>query len=140
MIIYILQYWKLIFHPYKCHFVSILGRDLIGVQNLMKKHQALQAEVAGHEPRINNVCQSGQDMINGGHFAGDQIDGKIKDLKDKWQALKVMASFILTYYLPVMSSGVLGRNKSCTPILFFTYFIYGRHVCFTDFTFHRYSS
>lgn len=64
------------------------GRDLIGVQNLMKKHQALQAEVAGHEPRINNVCQSGQEMIKGGHFAADQIDNKTKDLKDKWQALK----------------------------------------------------
>lgn len=27
------------------------GRDLIGVQNLLKKHQALQAEIGGHEPR-----------------------------------------------------------------------------------------
>ncbi|GFO16769.1 spectrin alpha chain [Plakobranchus ocellatus] len=64
------------------------GRDLIGVQNLMKKHQALQAEVAGHEPRINNVCQSGQDMIRGGHFAADTITQKTTELKDKWQALK----------------------------------------------------
>jgi len=64
------------------------GRDLIGVQNLMKKHQALQAEVAGHEPRINNVCLSGGEMVKGGHFAADTISGKIDELKDKWQALK----------------------------------------------------
>ncbi|GFR78865.1 spectrin alpha chain [Elysia marginata] len=64
------------------------GRDLIGVQNLMKKHQALQAEVAGHEPRINNVCQSGKDMVKDGHFAADTITTKIDELKDKWQALK----------------------------------------------------
>jgi len=64
------------------------GRDLIGVQNLMKKHQALQAEVAGHEPRISNVCQSGDEMVKGGHFAADTITGKIEELMDKWRALK----------------------------------------------------
>ncbi|XP_059141379.1 spectrin alpha chain-like isoform X3 [Physella acuta] len=67
------------------------GRDLIGVQNLMKKHQALQAEVAGHEPRINNVCQTGTDMIKEGHFATDTIKTKIADLKEKWHALKEKA-------------------------------------------------
>lgn len=70
-------------------YVLNLGRDLIGVQNLMKKHQALQAEVAGHEPRINNVCQTGTDMIKEGHFATDTIKTKIVDLKEKWHALKV---------------------------------------------------
>ena len=65
------------------------GRDLIGVQNLMKKHQALQAEIAGHEPRIQNVCTSGQTMLKEGHFAVDTIKGKIGDLQDRWQQLKV---------------------------------------------------
>lgn len=65
------------------------GRDLIGVQNLMKKHQALLAEIAGHEPRISNVCQTGNDMIKEGHFAADTIREKTTELKDRWQALKV---------------------------------------------------
>ncbi|XP_052259701.1 spectrin alpha chain-like isoform X3 [Dreissena polymorpha] len=64
------------------------GRDLIGVQNLMKKHQALQAELAGHEPRINNVSQQGTAMIKEGHFAADEIQGKISELEDRWQTLK----------------------------------------------------
>ncbi|XP_052790868.1 spectrin alpha chain-like isoform X10 [Mya arenaria] len=68
------------------------GRDLIGVQNLMKKHQALQAELAGHEPRINNVSQQGSDMIKDGHFAADEIQGKISELEDRWQALKDKAT------------------------------------------------
>uniref|UniRef100_A0A2K5R8T0 Spectrin alpha chain, non-erythrocytic 1 n=1 Tax=Cebus imitator TaxID=2715852 RepID=A0A2K5R8T0_CEBIM len=38
------------------------GKDLIGVQNLLKKHQALQAEIAGHEPRIKAVTQKGNAM------------------------------------------------------------------------------
>lgn len=42
------------------------GKDLIGVQNLLKKHQALQAEIAGHEPRIKAVTQKGDAMVEEG--------------------------------------------------------------------------
>lgn len=55
----------------------------------MKKHQALQAELAGHEPRINNVSQQGVEMVNDGHFAADEIQDKIKELEDRWRSLKV---------------------------------------------------
>lgn len=61
----------------------------------MKKHQALQAELAGHEPRIQNVCSSGQAMIREGNFAVDTISGKIKDLQDRWQQLKVSSLLFL---------------------------------------------
>ncbi|CAH1271224.1 SPTA1 [Branchiostoma lanceolatum] len=64
------------------------GRDLIGVQNLLKKHQALQAEIAGHENRIKAVCQTGQDMVQEEHFATDDINSKVSGLEDKWQELK----------------------------------------------------
>lgn len=43
-----------------------LGKDLIGVQNLLKKHQALQAEITGHEPRIKAVTQKGDAMVEEG--------------------------------------------------------------------------
>lgn len=42
------------------------GKDLIGVQNLLKKHQALQAEITGHEPRIKAVTQKGEAMVDEG--------------------------------------------------------------------------
>jgi len=66
------------------------GRDLIGVQNLMKKHQALLAELAGHDPRIGTVCGQGEQMVKEGHFAGDDITRKIHELQDKWNSLKVI--------------------------------------------------
>lgn len=44
------------------------GKDLIGVQNLLKKHQALQAEIAGHEPRIRAVTQKGNAMVEEGEW------------------------------------------------------------------------
>lgn len=67
------------------------GRDLIGVQNLIKKHQALQAELAGHEPRINNVCVQGEAMIKEDHFASADINARIEELQARWQALKEKA-------------------------------------------------
>lgn len=42
------------------------GKDLIGVQNLLKKHKALQAEITGHEPRIKAVIQKGQAVVENG--------------------------------------------------------------------------
>ena len=53
---------------------------MIGVQNLQKKHQAMMAEIEGHEPRIKEVTQNGQEMIKEGHFASDDIQHKIAGL------------------------------------------------------------
>uniref|UniRef100_T1IUQ9 Spectrin alpha chain n=1 Tax=Strigamia maritima TaxID=126957 RepID=T1IUQ9_STRMM len=64
------------------------GRDLIGVQNLIKKHQAVLAEINSHENRIKAVCQSGDDMVNEGHFASDEIKNRVHGLNDRWQQLK----------------------------------------------------
>ncbi|CAE1318322.1 SPTA [Acanthosepion pharaonis] len=68
------------------------GRDLIGVQSLIKKHQGLLAELAGHESRITNVCQLGQGMIGEGHFAAEEIQQKIQELEEKWTGLKDKAN------------------------------------------------
>ncbi|XP_069465273.1 spectrin alpha chain, non-erythrocytic 1 isoform X4 [Ambystoma mexicanum] len=68
------------------------GKDLIGVQNLLKKHQALQAEIAGHEPRIKAVTQKGGAMVEEGHFAAEDVKTKINELNMKWESLKNKAS------------------------------------------------
>ncbi|XP_069695870.1 spectrin alpha chain isoform X5 [Periplaneta americana] len=67
------------------------GRDLIGVQNLIKKHQAVLAEINNHENRIAAVCQSGQQMIDDGHFASEEIKQRIGTLNDHWTQLKEKA-------------------------------------------------
>ncbi len=64
------------------------GRDLIGVQNLIKKHQAMQAEINNHEPRIDAVSQTAQHMVEEGHFASDEIKVRLGQLHDHWNQLK----------------------------------------------------
>uniref|UniRef100_A0A8C1HB52 Spectrin alpha, non-erythrocytic 1 n=1 Tax=Cyprinus carpio carpio TaxID=630221 RepID=A0A8C1HB52_CYPCA len=68
------------------------GKDLIGVQNLLKKHQALQAEISGHEPRIKAVTQKGEAMIEEGHFAGEDVKAKLEELHNRWDGLKGKAA------------------------------------------------
>lgn len=68
----------------------------------MKKHQALQAEIAGHESRIKNVCTHGNKMTDDGHFASEEIQQKIEELQDRWKQLKVKimhlkSAFIILY-------------------------------------------
>lgn len=68
------------------------GRDLIGVQNLMKKHQAMIAEINNHEHRIRAVEQAGEDMINNGHFASNDINRRLVWLNEQWNSLKEKSS------------------------------------------------
>ncbi|KAG8249869.1 hypothetical protein J6590_012180 [Homalodisca vitripennis] len=67
------------------------GRDLIGVQNLMKKHQAVLAEINNHEHRVTAVSQSAQQMMDDGHFATDEIRLRAGNLNDHWTQLKEKA-------------------------------------------------
>lgn len=64
------------------------GRDLIGVQNLMKKHQAVLAEISNHENRVDAVSQSGRQMINDDHFASNEVRQRVDALDDHWTQLK----------------------------------------------------
>ncbi|CDI97721.1 Spectrin alpha actinin [Echinococcus multilocularis] len=68
-----------------------VGRDLIGVQNLIKKHQAVLAEIAGHEPRIQDVYQTGENMAQQGHFASEEIRKRIAGLNSVWEDLRQKA-------------------------------------------------
>lgn len=67
------------------------GRDLIGVQNLQKKHQAVLAEINNHEPRVAAVCQAGSKMLEEGHFAAEEIKQRLSALDEHWGALKEKA-------------------------------------------------
>jgi len=41
------------------------GKDLIGVQNLIKKNQALISEINNHEPQVAAVVEQGDSVKEG---------------------------------------------------------------------------
>ncbi|KAJ2946711.1 hypothetical protein O0L34_g12769 [Tuta absoluta] len=67
------------------------GRDLIGVQNLMKKHQAVMGEMAQHEARVEAVRAAGAALRDAGHFAADEIASRLHQLQTQWSQLQEKA-------------------------------------------------
>lgn len=66
------------------------GRDLMGVQNLNKKHKALLSEITNHKPRIQNVIDQAETILKDNSVpkpAQDQISERLKLLKQKWNNL-----------------------------------------------------
>ena len=68
------------------------GRDLIGVQHLIKKHQASMAEINNQELRIDAVSHTAQLMVEDGHFASEDIKSRLSTLHDHWDTLKELSS------------------------------------------------
>uniref|UniRef100_A0A914P3Y4 SH3 domain-containing protein n=3 Tax=Panagrolaimus TaxID=55784 RepID=A0A914P3Y4_9BILA len=67
------------------------GRDLTGVQNLIKKQRALILEINNHEPAVDKVAENADAMIKSGHFLAPDIREKLAQLKDNWRNLKAKA-------------------------------------------------
>ena len=43
-----------------------LGKDLASVQNLMKKHQLVEADIIAHEDRINDMNEQADSLVDTG--------------------------------------------------------------------------
>ncbi|XP_055880886.1 spectrin beta chain, non-erythrocytic 2-like isoform X3 [Biomphalaria glabrata] len=65
-----------------------LGKDLNAGLMLLKKHEALEAEIQGRWKRCEQICAVGQDLVNQGHPARSEIGSRIKSLMDKWNQLQ----------------------------------------------------
>ena len=64
------------------------GRDLIGVQNLIKKHQAVLSEIHNHENRTVGVLESGEKMLSEHQTSSDDIRLRVDALRDQWTSLR----------------------------------------------------
>lgn len=56
------------------------GRDLTGVQNLLKKHKRLEAELASHEPAVQAVQQAGEKLMDVSNLGVPEIELRLKVL------------------------------------------------------------
>jgi spectrin alpha len=64
-----------------------IGRDLITVQSLQKRHNALQAEIRDHKPRIQDLENEARQLIAEKHYAQDEIASRMQKLSQEWQSL-----------------------------------------------------
>lgn len=68
------------------------GRDLTGVQNLLKKHKRLEAELASHEPAIQGVQEAGEKLMDVSNLGVPEIEQRLKALALAWAELQALAA------------------------------------------------
>jgi len=71
---------------------SDLGNSLTQVQNLQKKHQALESEIVSHEPLIESVANTAHHMVEKEHYAKNDVQSRLQDLQRQLQELKDLAA------------------------------------------------
>lgn len=64
------------------------GNNLHDVQVLLRKNQSLRNEIDNHEPRIMNICQTGNRLIEEGHEDAPEFKSLIEQLLFDWDNLK----------------------------------------------------
>lgn len=64
------------------------GNNLHDVQVLLRKNQSLRNEIDNHEPRIMNICQTGNRLIEEGHEDAPEFKSLIEQLLSDWDNLK----------------------------------------------------
>ncbi|XP_047434316.1 spectrin beta chain, non-erythrocytic 1 isoform X1 [Mugil cephalus] len=63
------------------------GHNLQTVQLLMKKNQTLQKEIQGHQPRIDDILERSQSLLQDTSSNADVIRQRLEDLQQLWRQL-----------------------------------------------------
>jgi spectrin beta len=62
-------------------------RDPTNLENKLKKHSEFEAEMNANEQRIQNIAQTGESLVEGDHYASDDIEARVEELFAKWEEL-----------------------------------------------------
>ena len=67
------------------------GKDLSSVQNLIKKHQLIEADIASHEDRVKDMNVLADSLIESGQFDSPLIQEKRASINDRYERIKSLA-------------------------------------------------
>ncbi|XP_050676650.1 spectrin beta chain, non-erythrocytic 5 isoform X3 [Leptidea sinapis] len=63
-------------------------RELSNLQSKMEKQSAFESELAANKRRIDDVAAEGEKLIEGNHFASQEIARHVEDLENLWSELQ----------------------------------------------------
>ncbi|KAK6060073.1 spectrin repeat-containing domain protein, partial [Cooperia oncophora] len=66
--------------------------DLASIENLLKKHQLLEADIIAHQDRVQEMNQQADSLLERDQFAGQQIAERRKVIADRYERVKEMAN------------------------------------------------
>nr|XP_051714443.1 spectrin alpha chain, erythrocytic 1 [Oryctolagus cuniculus] len=67
------------------------GRDLQGVQNLLKRHKRLEGELVAHEPAIQNVLDMAEELEDKAAVGQEEIQERLTQFVQHWEELQELA-------------------------------------------------
>lgn len=62
-------------------------QDPSNLQGKVQKHQAFEAELSANQSRIDALQKSGQELLDGKHYASSEVAGRMEDVSSQWKKL-----------------------------------------------------
>ncbi|KAJ7373044.1 hypothetical protein OS493_014188 [Desmophyllum pertusum] len=62
-------------------------KDPANLESKLQKNKAFEAELTAHEEAIDDVRETGEELITSGHFAADEVERRIEALYLHWEEL-----------------------------------------------------
>lgn len=68
-------------------FLLLPLQDPSNLQGKVQKHQAFEAELSANQSRIDALQKSGQELLDGKHYASSEVAGRMEDVSSQWKKL-----------------------------------------------------
>lgn len=68
------------------------GRDLASIENLLKKHQLIEADIAAHADRLRDMDAQADSLLESEQFDRDQINERRNAIRGRYDQVKKLAS------------------------------------------------
>lgn len=62
-------------------------KDPSNLQGKVQKHQAFEAELSANQSRIDALQKSGQELLDGKHYASTEVAGRMEEVSSQWKKL-----------------------------------------------------
>merc|ERR1712226_1579433 len=69
-----------------------VGKDLASVQDLMKKHQLVEADIIAHEDRIKDMIEQSDSLVDSGQFDSNDIRDKRDNISKRYKHIQDLAA------------------------------------------------
>ncbi|MCP9263394.1 Spectrin alpha chain [Dirofilaria immitis] len=68
------------------------GKDLTSIENLLKKHQLLEADIAAHADRVNEMNMQADNLLESEQFDQPEISNRRKAINERHEKVREMAN------------------------------------------------
>lgn len=76
------SHWSLSLNHY-----FVYTQDPSNLQGKVQKHQAFEAELSANQSRIDALQKSGQELIDGKHYASSEVTTRMDEVSSQWKKL-----------------------------------------------------